>query len=234
MENIPPQEQEEKSQIQACDMQNNVPPSTTQERGENNNPTLANTQENMEQGAIKTMDTEEKSTQSEQPLVTAVTEMNAQCHQKIDSRLVNLIFKLCIILASIYFFFSLTSIFLPPKQFNVTFFLCGMIMFGVAIYYRYIKRERLKHFQQGIIERYEFYKDYFLQRTLKNGVFVGEMRYSYRDVVNKKFVAIKGDAGYLILDIYCKYATRFYIHLKGMSTADLQQLQQLFAISLVK
>lgn len=231
MENKPLQEQAEQTQIQDANEQNDafLQESNTMDRQDRQQ--SIEKQENI---ACKNTMTEEINGQNTPLLATAVTEMNAFCHQKIDSRLVNLLIKLTIILSSIFFFFSITSIFVPPKQFNLSYFLSGMVLIGLVLFYRHLKRERLKYFQRGIIERYEFYKDYFLQRTLKNGVFVGEMRYSYQDVANKKFVAIKGDAGYLILDIYSKYITRFYVHLKGVSVAEREQLQQLFAISLTK
>ena len=97
---------------------------------------------------------------------------------------------------------------------------------------QYIKVMQKKQFNRGEIERYEFFQDYILQRTVKNGEWVGEIKIDYKDIVRKSVVTTK-EKQYLKI-YYPSKLNLHYIDLQMTSDTGKKWLQEQFKVQFTK
>ena len=136
-------------------------------------------------------------------------------------------------LAILLFVEGIVLIFLKKYLLSVILFLLGLILGVLAIVIFVINSETIKYFKKGIVERYAFHKKYILQSTLINGEFVGEMKIFYHNIVNKRYITLSQNEGYLILNHHYQFS-EFIVHLQNMPIAEMEQLEKLLNIKLFK
>ena len=185
--------------------------------------------ENLNQNAITTNDFNNE----ENPLLaTAVTNMDLKAFKATHNILYTILFYFFLVWATYNFAMTIYYIFTNPKLI-INYLIYTIVLVLWPVYYIYVRKQQQKHFKKGTLERYEFYKNYILQRTLRNGEFIGEIKLYYQDIVRSKYVSVPQDAGYLVLYHHNRH-TIIIVHLQNMPTNEIEQLQKLFGIQLLK
>lgn len=124
-------------------------------------------------------------------------------------------------------------LFFALQKKDYLFLILFFIILGCQVGFQIFKQQAKKAYCKGVENHYVFYKKSILLTTYTNGSLTGTKKIGYGDIVGRKYIAVFQDAGYLVLHYKTKI-TPLYIHLQNTPIEQIEKLQQIFKIKLLK
>lgn len=134
---------------------------------------------------------------------------------------------------AILFFGIWIVLFFGLHKKDYLFLILFFIILICQVCFYFFKQHAKKGYTKGIENHYIFYKKHIVLTTYTNNVLTGSKNISYADIVGRKYIAVFQDAGYLVLHYKTKI-TPLYIHLQSTPIEQIEKLQQIFKIKLLK